>query len=329
MMRGTQFAELSAFVAVAEEASFTKAAKRLGMSPAWLSTAVRALEQHIGVRLLNRTTRSVALTDAGERMLALLRPLLDGFDAALDSVNAFRDKPAGHLRLVVTPPAAKFVLAPVLKKFLSQYPEITVEMVIDTGVIDLVAGHFDAGIHRGERLARDMIAVRITHDLRFLTVASPDYVARHGLPQTPSDLRDHNCILLRQSGGEILSWRYIIDGKISQFETHGSVITNDPDWLVQAALDGIGVIHIVEEYVAPMIADGRLLCLLGDYAPTVSGQFLYYPSRRQNPAALRAFIEFMRASAQVMTKAGKNPAPSPVTDERAPAKTAAGVIFAR
>jgi DNA-binding transcriptional LysR family regulator len=302
MMRGTQFTELSAFVAVAEEASFTKAAKRLGMSPAWLSTAVRELEQHLGVRLLNRTTRSVALTNAGERMLGLLRPLLDGFDAALDSVNAFRDKPAGHLRLVVTPPAAKFVLSPVLKNFLSQYSEITVEIIVDTGVIDLVAGHFDAGIHRGERLALDMIAMRISQDLRFVTVASPDYVARYGSPQTPSDLRDHNCVLLRQSGGDILSWRYIVDAKIVQFDTHGSIITNEPDCLVQAALDGIGVVHIVEEYVAPMIADGRLVCLLGDYAPTVSGQFLYYPSRRQNPAALRAFIEFMRADAQALMK---------------------------
>jgi DNA-binding transcriptional LysR family regulator len=310
MMRGTQFAELSVFVAVADAASFTKAAKRLGMSKAWLSKAVSALEQHLGVRLLNRTTRSVALTDAGERMLALLRPLLDGFDAAIDSVNAFRDKPAGHLRLIVTPPAAKFVLSPVLKKFLSHYPEITMEMVIDTGMIDLVGGHFDAGIHRGERLARDMIAMRITQDLRFVTVASPDYIALHGSPQTPSDLRDHNCIRLRQSGGEILPWRYVIDTKTVQFETYGNVTVNDPDCLVHTALDGIGVIHIVEEYVASMIADGRLVCLLSDYAPTVSGQFLYYPSRRQNPAALRAFIEFMRANMQVLAKAGKNAAPS-------------------
>lgn len=161
------------------------------------------------------------------------------------------DKPAGHLRLVMTPPAARFVLAPVLKKFLSQYPEITIEVVVDTGTIDLVSGHFDAGIHRGERLARDMIAVRITQDLRFVTVASPDYVARHGSPQIPSDLRDHNCVRLRQSGGEILPWRYVIDAQTTEFETSGSVIVNEPDCLVYAAIDGIGVVHIVEEYVAP------------------------------------------------------------------------------
>jgi DNA-binding transcriptional LysR family regulator len=302
-MRGTQFAELSAFVAVADEASFTKAAIRLGVSKAWLSQAVRTLEETLGVRLLNRTTRSVGLTDAGERMLAHLRPLLDGFDTALESVNTFRDKPAGHLRIVVTPPAAKFVLLPVLKNFLAQYPEITIEVIVDTGVIDLVAGHFDAGIHRGERVARDMIALRLTQDLRFVTVASPVYISRHGSPQSPYNLAHHNCVRLRQSSGEILPWRYIIDGKTVQVETHGSLVVNEPDCLVYAALEGIGLTHVVEEYVAPMIADDRLVCLLEDYAPTLGGQFLYYPSRRQNPAALRALIEFMRANVQKPMKA--------------------------
>jgi DNA-binding transcriptional LysR family regulator len=304
-MRGTQFAELSAFVAVAEEASFTKAAKRLGMSTASLSQTVRALEEQLGVRLLNRTTRRVALTEAGQRMLGQLRPLLDGFDAALESVNAFRDKPAGHLRLAVIPPATKFVLAPVLAKFLAQYPQISIEVVTDTGTIDLVAGHFDAGIHRRDRLARDMIAVRITHDLRFVTVASPDYIARHGRPQTPSDLQNHNCIRLRLATGETLAWRYIVDGKAAEFETHGSLIVDEPDFLVNAAIEGVGVTSIVEEYVAPMIADGRLVCLLGDFAPTVSGLFLFYPSRRQNPAALRALIDFMRTDAQGASKGEK------------------------
>jgi DNA-binding transcriptional LysR family regulator len=306
-MRGTQFAELSAFVAVAEESSFTKAAKRLGMSTASLSQTVRSLEEHLGVRLLNRTTRSVSLTDAGERMLTQLRPLLDGFDAALESVNAFRDKPAGHLRLVVTPPATKFVLAPALAKFLAQYPEITIEVAVSTGAMDLVAGHFDAGIHRRDRVARDMIAVRITHDLRFVTVASPDYVARHGRPQTPADLQHHNCIRLRLGGGDTLPWHYIADDKTIEAETHGSVIVNEADFLVNAAVAGIGVTYIVEEYVAPMIDDGRLVCLLGDYSPTVSGLFLFYPSRRQNPAALRALIDFMRANAQETAKAEQEP----------------------
>jgi DNA-binding transcriptional LysR family regulator len=295
-MRGTQFAELSAFVAVAEEASFTKAAKRLGMSTATLSQAVRALEEHLGVRLLNRTTRSVSVTDAGERMLTQLRPLLDGFDAALESVNAFRDKPAGHLRLVMPPPVAKFVLAPVLAQFLQRYPEISIEIVVDTGMTDIVARRFDAGFHRGDRVARDMIAVRVSNDLRFVTVASPDYLTRHGRPQTPSDLHDHNCVRLRLSGGEILPWKFVMDGKTKEFEVAGSAIVNEADFLVSAALEGIGVTYIVEEYVAPMITDGRLVCLLPDFAPTASGYFLFYPSRRQNPAALRALIDFLRAN---------------------------------
>src|SRR6266566_139099 len=159
-MRGTQFAELSAFVAVAEEASFTKAAKRLGLSTATLSQTVRSLEERLGVRLLNRTTRSVALTEAGERMLRQLRPLLDGFDAAIESVNAFRDRPAGHLRLTLPPPVAKFTLAPILARFRAKYPEITIEISVDVGLIDIVAGRFDAGFRRGNVIALDMIAVR-------------------------------------------------------------------------------------------------------------------------------------------------------------------------
>jgi DNA-binding transcriptional LysR family regulator len=306
IMRVTQFVELSAFVAVAEEMSFTKAAKRLGVSRAHLSQAVRRLEEHLGVRLLNRTTRSVALTEAGQHMLTLLRPLLDGFDGALESANTFRDKPAGHLRLVTTPKAAKFILVPMLAKFLAQYPEISIEVLVDTGLIDLVAGHFDAGIHRGDLLAGDTIAVRVTPDLRFVTVASPAYIARHGRPQTLSDLQNHNCMRLRRSDGEIPPWRYIVDGKTSEFEAHGSVIVNEIDFLVNAALEGLGVTYCEEEYVAPMIADGRLVWLLGEYSPTVSGLFLFYPSRRQNPAALRALIEVMRANS--IRKQDKEPA---------------------
>jgi DNA-binding transcriptional LysR family regulator len=305
-MRVTQFAELSAFVAVAEARNFTKAAKRLGMSLAYLSQAVRRLEEHLGVRLLNRTTRCVALTEAGQHMLALSRPLLDDFNDVVESVNAFRDKPAGHLRLVTTPKAAKFMLVPMLAKFLAQYPEISIEVVVDTALIDLVAGHFDAGIYWGDRLAGDMIAVRVTPDLRFVTVASPTYIARHGRPQTLSDLQNHNCMRLRRSDGEIPPWRYVVDGKTREFEAHGSVIANETDFLVNAALEGLGVTYCEEQYVAPMIADGRLVRLLGDHSPTVSGLSLFYPSRRQNPATLRALIEVMRPNS--MRKQDKEPA---------------------
>jgi DNA-binding transcriptional LysR family regulator len=296
-MRGTQFGELSAFVAVAEEASFTKAAKRMGLSTGTLSQTVRALEERLGVRLLNRTTRSVAPTEAGERMLRQLRPLLDGFDAAIESVNAFRDRPAGHLRLTVPPPVAKFTLAPILARFLAKYPEITIEISVDAGITDIVAGRFDAGFRRANVIARDMVAVRVTDDMRQVAVASPDYVARHGRPRLPSDLHAHNCIHFRLPGNGLIPWQFVIDGKLVEFDVGGSVIVNEPELLIRTALAGIGVVYIIEEYVAPMIADGRLVALLDDSVlPRMPGFSLFYPSRRQNPAALQALIEFLRTN---------------------------------
>ena len=229
-MRGTRFAELNAFVAVAEQASFTKAARRLGLSTATLSQTVRALEDHLGVRLLNRTTRSVAPTDAGERLLVQLRPLLDGFEAAIESVNAFRETPTGHLRLTMPPPVARFVLAPVLARFLKRYPEIVLETTVESGLTDIVADRFDAGFRRGNLVARDMIAVRVTSDLHYRVVASPDYVARYGRPQTPADLHAHNCIRYRLPGGGFIPWLSVNDGKLIEFDVAGSLIViNDPD----------------------------------------------------------------------------------------------------
>jgi DNA-binding transcriptional LysR family regulator len=306
-MRATEFAELSAFVAVAEEASFTKAAKRLGLSTATLSQTVRSLEQRLGVRLLNRTTRSVAPTEAGERMLREMRPLLDGFDAALDSVNAFRDKPSGHLRLTVPPPVAKFVLAPVLARFLAQYPEITIEITVETRSSDIVAAHFDAGFRRGNLIARDMIAVRVTDDMRFHVVASPDYVARKGRPQKPADLHNHNCIRFRLPDGQFIPWEFVDNGKTIELGVEGSiVVVNDPDLLMGFVLEGLGVTYTLEEYVQPMIADGRLVSLLDDFVkvPT-DGFFMFYPSRRQNPAALRTLIEFLRQEWRARTPASR------------------------
>jgi DNA-binding transcriptional LysR family regulator len=296
-MRGTHFGELSTFVAVAEEASFTKAAKRMGLSTATLSQTVRALEERLGVRLLNRTTRSVAPTEAGERMLRQLRPLLDGFEAAIESVNAFRDRPAGHLRLTVPPPVAKFTLAPILARFLAKYPEITIEISVDAGLTDIVAGRFDAGFRRDNVIARDMIAVRVTDDMRQVAVASPDYVAKHGRPSVPGDLHAHNCIRFRLPGGGFIPWQFVVDDKLAEFDVGGSVIVNEAELGIRTALAGIGVVYIIEEYVAPMIADGRLVALLDDSVlPRMPGFSLFYPSRRQNPAALQALIEFLRTN---------------------------------
>jgi DNA-binding transcriptional LysR family regulator len=297
MMRGTHFSELSAFVAVAEQASFTNAARHLGISTATLSQTVRALETRLGVRLLNRTTRSVAPTDAGQRLLVQLRPLLDGFDAAIESVNAFRDKPTGHLRLTMSPPVARFVLGPVLARFLERYPEITIETTVESGLTDIVAGRYDAGLRRGTLVARDMIATRVTHDMHYLVVASPDYVRRHGRPRVPGDLYTHNCIRYRLPGGGFIPWVFVVDGKTIEFNVQGSIIVvNDPDLVISAALEGIGVAYLYQEYVAPLVADGRLVSLLDKSAlPVTDGFFLFYPSRRQNPAVLRALIEFLRS----------------------------------
>jgi DNA-binding transcriptional LysR family regulator len=303
-MRGTQFAELSAFVAVAEEASFTKAAKRLGLSTATLSGTVRSLEEQLGVRLLNRTTRSVAPTAAGERMLAQLRPLLDGFDAALESINAFRDKPTGHLRLTAPAPVAKLVLAPMLARFLAQYPEITIEISVEDRLTDIVAERYDAGFRRGRIIARDMIAVRVTDDARSHVVASPNYLARRGRPLKPVDLQAHNCIRLRLPSGDFFPWEFVAEGKTVELPVDGSMVVNNADLQVSAALEGIGVIYMLEEYVQPALATGSLVSLLGDSVrPPREGFFLYYPSRRQNPAALQALIEFFRKESRGSARA--------------------------
>jgi DNA-binding transcriptional LysR family regulator len=296
-MRGTRFAELSAFVAVADLGSFTKAAAQLRMSTGALSQTIRGLEESLGVRLLNRTTRSVAPTEAGEQMLTRLRPLLEDFAAVVDSVNAFRDRPAGHVRLTVPPPVASFVLAPLLARFHAQYPEIIIEISVDTALTDIVAGRFDAGIHIGNRVARDMIAVRITEDRHFVVVASPDYLARHPRPETPHDLQAHDCIRVRFAGGIFLPWRFAVESKIVEVDVEGSVIANQTEILIRAGLDGIGLLYIDKNYILPMISAGQLVPLLETWMPPPSdGFFLYYPSRRQNPAALQALIDFLRAN---------------------------------
>jgi DNA-binding transcriptional LysR family regulator len=191
---------------------------------------------------LNRTTRSVAPTDAGERLLTQLRPPLDGFDGVIESVNAFREKPVGHLRLVMPPPVAKFVLAPVLARFLERYPEIVIETTVESGLTDIVAGRYDAGFRRGNLVARDMIAMRVTNDMHYHVVASPEYLRRRDRPQTPADLHAHNCIRYRLPGGGFIPWVFAVHGKIVEFDVKGSVVViNDPELVISAALEGVGV----------------------------------------------------------------------------------------
>jgi LysR family transcriptional regulator, regulator of peptidoglycan recycling len=291
------FSETNAFVAVLEQKSFTRAAKQLGLSPARVSELIRSLEERLGVRLAERTTRSVSATAAGERLLARLRPMLDDYQSALDSVNEFRAKPAGTLRLSVAPPAAEFLLAPVITQFLRSYPEIKLDVSVEDALTDIVAERYDAGIRPGERIARDMIAVRIGDPMQLAVAASPTYLAEHGTPKTPQDLQRHNCIRIRFSSGVFLPWRFGSKRRSLEVQVDGSLVVNDSALALRAVSDGLGLMQFASAYFAPMLAGGRLVTVLDDWAPPpVEGFYLYYPSRRQIRPALKVFIDFLRSS---------------------------------
>lgn len=293
-MRGTEFGELSAFMVVAEQRNFTRAAKQLGISPATLSQTIRNLEERLSLRLLNRTTRSVAPTEAGEKLLVRLRPVIDDYEAALDSLNEFRDKPAGLLRLTVAPPAAQSVLAPVLANFMAQYPEIKLKISVDSANVDIVAQQFDAGIRAGDRVDRDMIAVRITDEWQSAVVGSAAYLAKRGKPKTPEDLANHNCIRLRLPNGALLPWRFRKDNHDVDVPVSGSLILNETSLMAPAIIDGIGLTQLPRAYVVKAIEDGRVVSLLEEWQPSGAPFALYYSSRRQTPAALQALIDFLR-----------------------------------
>jgi DNA-binding transcriptional LysR family regulator len=305
-MQAPGFAETSAFVAVVEQKSFTQAAKQLGLSPPRVSELLRNLEERLGVRLVERTTRSVAATTAGERLLERLRPVLDDYQAALESTNEFRSKPAGTLRLTVAPPAADFVLPPVTARFLALYPDITLDISVDSTLADIVAGRFDAGIRPGELLARDMIAVRISDEMPIVVVAAPAYLAQRGAPKTPQDLVAHDCIRFRLPSGAFFPWRFGKKRRSLEVHVEGRLIVNGmARILLQAAVDGAGLTQVPLEYAAPDLAAGRLVTVLDDWAPPpVDGFFLYYPSRRQIRAPLRALVDFLRG-ARRLRRVGK------------------------
>ena len=266
-MPGPSLAEISAFVTVVDHKSFTGAAKQLGLSPPRISELIRALEERIGVRLVERTTRSVAATEAGENLLTRLRPLLEDYQTALDSMSDFRDKPAGIVRLTVATPAAHFVLAPVVPRFLAKYPDITLEISANNRYTDIVAERYDAGIRPGDRVEGDMIAVRVSDDLAVVHVAAPSYLARKGVPKTPEDLLNHSCIRFRLPAG-VLPWRFRgKQGSVESTHFNGSLIIDDLIMGVRAAIDGVGVLQTLPQYVARDIAEGRLVTLLDDWAP--------------------------------------------------------------
>jgi DNA-binding transcriptional LysR family regulator len=285
---------LSAFLAVAEERSFTRAAKRLGVSPSALSHAIRGLEERIGVRLLARTTRSVSTTDAGEQFIARLGPALTDVRGALEQVAGLRNHPAGRVRLLASRLAATMVLAPKLARFAREYPDVVLDVTTSESRIDLVAERFDAGIHLGEFIERDMVAVRVSADQRAAIVGSPDYFASHPRPASPRDLTGHRCINFRHGSAGVYRWEFDKGKQSLVIAVNGPVIVDDVEVLIRAALDGVGLAFALEQHAAPHLASGALVRVLEDWCPPFAGYFLYYPSRRQQPPALSALIEHLR-----------------------------------
>jgi DNA-binding transcriptional LysR family regulator len=293
-MSRIQLSELTAFVAVAEQRSFTRAAAQVGISLPTMSQTIRALEQTLDVRLFNRTTRSVALTEAGERLLAEVRTVLEGVDNVLESVNSFRDKPMGSLRLAATRPFAVLLLAPLIQPFLAEYPDIRLEVAIDDTHGDIVTGRFDAGIRVGHRVERDMTILRVADEFRMLAVASPAYLARRRGPRVPGDLHSHNCIRYRSPwDGSLLPWTFEKDSGQVEIAVDGALIVNDPELLVGPAVEGVGISYLPEPIVAAHLREGRLVRVLEDWSRMVTGVFLYHPSRRHTPMPLQVFLRFI------------------------------------
>jgi DNA-binding transcriptional LysR family regulator len=285
---------LSAFLLVAEERSFTRAAKRLGVSPSALSHAIRGLEERVGVRLLARTTRSVAPTHAGEQLLARLGPAVGDIRGALDEISGLRDTPAGRVRIVMPRLAASMVLAPKLPQFAAAYPDVVLDVTTDDSPLDLVAGRFDAGIHLGEFIERDMVAVRVSRDQRPAIVGSPRYFESNRKPESPRDLPGHRCLNIRMGSAGVYRWEFDKGGQSVAVAVSGPLVVDDIELLLRAAIDGVGLAFSLEEHVAPHVASGALVRVLEDWCPPFPGFFLYYPSRRQQPAALSALIATLR-----------------------------------
>jgi DNA-binding transcriptional LysR family regulator len=296
MDRG-DLANLTAFVAVADHLSFRAAALRLGVTPSALSHTMRQLEERLGVRLLHRTTRSVAVTDAGHRLLERLRPAIDQIGDALEDLNQERSRPVGRLRIYAIHTAATAVIAPVWQRFLSTYPEVHLELQLGEAPIDIVAKGFDAGIGSRDRAAADMIIVRVMGPVKVAVVGASSYFARRQKPRTPDDLARHSCVEYRRGAdGAVFEWEFERSGKSRKVSVSGRVMVNDPDLAVRAAVDGLGIAYTITAQAEPFLRSGQLVRVLEDWSPSFGGLFLYYPSHRQVPAALRALIDMIQAA---------------------------------
>lgn len=294
-MAHTDFNHLAVFITVAREKSFTRAAAHLGVSQSAISHSIRGLEERLGIRLLTRTTRGAVPTEAGERLLANLTPYYDGIETELAILGELREKPGGTIRISSHDHAATTILWPKLSKMLGEYPDITLEINVEYGLIDIVAGRFDAGVRIGDQIAKDMIAMRISPDFRMLVVGSPDYFIKHPIPQTPQDLTSHNCANLRLSThGGLFAWEFVKDGREVRVQVPGQMIFNTSSQLLTAALEGYGLAYAPEDVVKKYIADGSLVPVLEAWSPMLPGYHLYYPGRRQALPAFKLVLNALR-----------------------------------
>ncbi|QEL24372.1 LysR family transcriptional regulator [Bosea sp. F3-2] len=292
-------ASLSMFLAVARHRSFRRAADELGCTPSAISHGLRALEERLQIRLLNRTTRSVALTEAGQRLHDRIEPAFRDISDALDDLNIYRDQPVGSLRLNAAHLATQMVLLPLALRFMQQHPQVTLEIIADNALVDMVSEGFDAGVRFGEVIAQDMIAVPIGPRQRSAVVAAPEFLARHFTPSAPEELRTLPCLQLRFASGRLYDWEFERGGIEFQVAVQGSLILGDQGHILQAALAGMGVAYLFEMQVEQHLAEGRLVRVLDDWCPYYPGFHLYYPSRRQMPSTLRAFVDFVRGERTV------------------------------
>jgi len=295
-MRRADLADLTAFVAVADNLNFRAAASRLGVTPSALSHTMRHFEERLGFRLLNRTTRSVSLTDAGLRLLDRLRPAVEQISRGLEDLKGEQGHPFGRLRLYVTHLAGAAVIAPVWARFLSTFPDVQLEIHTAEAPVDIVAKGFDAGIGPKDWAAADMIAVRVMGPMRVAVVGAPTYFVRRPPPRTPDDLAGHNCVQYRRAAGSVFEWPFERNGRSRRISLDGRVMVNDTDLAVRAAVDGLGIAYTVEALADPFLRSGQLVRVLEDWSPFSEGLFLHYPGHRQVPVALRALIDMLHAA---------------------------------
>jgi len=286
--------DLTALARIVSHRSFRKAADELGLSPSTLSHMMRTLEERLGVRLLNRTTRSVSPTEAGEQLVARIQPVLQSLDQALGEVDAFRSSPSGTLRINTSDIAARQLLHTIVPTFLARHPEMSLDLVTEGRLVDIVADGFDAGIRLGEAVPQDMIAVRIGGDTRFVAVASPAYLAEHGTPQTPEVLKDHACVRFRMPSGKRYQWEFARHGQSLSVDVPGALTLDHPDLMAEAAARGLGIAYMPLQSATPWLARGELVLVLEAWCPWIPGLFLYYPGHRHVPPGLRAFIEVVK-----------------------------------